>query len=499
MTAPKSLRRAEPKRDRWGRYLLPVPGSAKPVAHTRVTTLVKAIDDTSNLEKWACRMTAIGLSERQDLRALVAASKDDKNALNRIVDQAKEAARSGAGANIGTALHSMCEQLDAGLETEFGEFAADIEAYRSTLAANGVEILPDWMETIVRVPGLGVAGTFDRIVRVNGKTYVVDLKTGSIDYGFTAIPAQLACYSRGQAWTGSYDLAEDCYIDLPDVDQERGLIIHLPANQATCTLHWVDLLAGWEFAQLCHQVREVRKRKDTIAPYTAALPTMPAVAAVPDQTLEERKQWAIGRIKALSPNARESFGLMWPAENGAVAEWLNTHERIDVVTKALDAAEAAVQAPFGASDPTLMVAPEPPAQPEPADDQPDPDGRTITDEEYSALVERVKGSPAIDVLQAWNTQAHEAGHSFSAATRRERQAAILTAALMCAPQGDDTTRTLVEVVIGEELQTTFPTGAVLGTLTTEQARRLLEIARAMALDPNALSFDAEGRPQVTAA
>lgn len=498
MTAPKSLRRDEPKRDRWGRYLLPVPGSAKPVAHTRVTTLVKAIDDTSNLEKWACRMTAIGLSERQDLRALVAASKDDKNALNRIVEQAKEAARSGAGANIGTALHSMCEQLDAGLETEFGEFAADIEAYRSTLAANGVEILPDWMETIVRVSGLNVAGTFDRIVRVGGQNFIADIKTGSIDYGHVAIPAQLACYARGRAWNEETD-PEDCYVELPDVDQERGLVIHLPANQATCTLHWVDLNAGWEFAQLCYQVREARKRKDTITPFTLELPTTPAVAAVPDQTLEDRKQWAIGRIKALSPNARESFGLMWPAENGAVSEWLNTHERIDVVAKALDAAEAAVQAPFGASDPTLTVAPEPLAQPEPADNQPDPDGRTITDEEYSALVERVKGSPAIDALQVWNAQAHAAGHSFSAATRRERQAAILTAALMCAPQGDDTTRTLVEVVIGEELQTTSPTGAVLGTLTTEQARRLLEIARAMALDPNALSFDAEGRPQVTTA
>ena len=148
--------RPEPKRDRWGRYLLPVPGQLKPVAHTRVTTLVKALDDTSNLEKWACRMTALGLAERADLRALVASHRDDKAALNRVVDQAKEAARSGAGANTGTALHRFAELVDAGMDVDLGEWVTTAGMPSGTAATASATAksttspswsTPGWMST----------------------------------------------------------------------------------------------------------------------------------------------------------------------------------------------------------------------------------------------------------------------------------------------------------------------------------------------------------------
>ena len=484
MTAPKALTRPTPKRDHFGRYRLPVPGQPKPIVHTRVTTLVKAIDDTSNLQKWACRMTALGLVDRPDLRALVAANVDDKNALNGIVEKAMEAAKSGAGANMGTALHALCEQVDLGQSPKLGEFEADVNAYRACLAAAGVEILPEWVERIVRVPGLTCAGTFDRLVRLGDTTFVADLKTGSIDFGHTTIPAQLACYAHGEAWDGA-----DGYEPLPDVDQTRGLIIHLEPGKATCTLHWCDLVAGWEFAQLCHTIREVRKRKDTITAFDA--PPTPTLTVVVDNTVAERAEWIKGRIASLSDTGRESLRLTWTGP--PVLDELASHAGIDRVAAALDRAEAAVEAPFTPPDPTLTTVDEPPA--EPSTRATLDDGDPITEDDYTALRTRLQQHPCLDLIGTWGQEAVAAGHPFGIQGRRQRQAEIVRAVMMLAPQGDDMARVLLEVVTGDEMQPTFTTGAALGLLSVEQATRLHEVAKATAENPDALSF-ATGRPTV---
>jgi len=44
----------------------------------------------------------------------------------------------------------------------------------------------------------------------------------------------------------------------------------LPAGQARCELHWLDITAGWEAARLAATVRAWRNRRDLTAPY--ALP-----------------------------------------------------------------------------------------------------------------------------------------------------------------------------------------------------------------------------------
>ncbi len=49
------LTRPEPKRDRWGRYLIVPTAGGKARSHTRVTTFAKSIADTYNLTEWAKR------------------------------------------------------------------------------------------------------------------------------------------------------------------------------------------------------------------------------------------------------------------------------------------------------------------------------------------------------------------------------------------------------------------------------------------------------------
>src|SRR5690606_1008152 len=69
---PRGVGVSAVQRDRWGRPLIVPPGGGDPVAYTRVSTLAKALDDTSNLMAWKQRVTAVGLARRQDLRTRLA-------------------------------------------------------------------------------------------------------------------------------------------------------------------------------------------------------------------------------------------------------------------------------------------------------------------------------------------------------------------------------------------------------------------------------------------
>lgn len=499
--APEKLARPEPKRDRWGRYLLPVPGSPKPVAHTRVTTLVRAIDDTSNLEKWACRMAVIGVAQRPDLRAMVLSHVDDRDQLNRVVATAKEVAKSSAGANTGTALHRMCEHVDLGLPLDgVDEWQADLDAYRRTLDTNGVEVLADWVERIVRVPDLRAAGTFDRLVRVGGRLVVADIKTGSIDYGHATIPAQLACYAHGAVWNGDSDTSEaaNAYQPLTElgVDQSRGLIIHLPAGTGECTLHWVDLEAGWEIAQLCHTVREWRKVKTTIVPFDRPPVDLPSP---PDTT--ERTAWIIGRITALAEPGRDVLRAAWPDGVPAVGQpWTDQH--IDALAAALDQAEAAIEAPFQPNDPATLVEQRP--RPVPVERTPctakvievEPD-RPLTDDEVAQVKARVDQCSDPAQLGAWASQAAAAGLTVGIKTHPTLlNGRRLIAMLACVEHGDELARTLIHAVTLVEPQPVEPTGALIASLTIEQATALYEAARGITGRHLALTFADDGHPVV---
>jgi hypothetical protein len=158
-------------------------------AWTRVTTVAGTLADRYGLEKWGNRNVVLGIAAREDLYAQAAScTPDDKDTLNQIVDQAQEAAKAKSGANLGTALHRFTERIDRGEEVQVpGQWIPDVEAYTKTLAAAGVAVIPGWLERVVVVPKLHVAGTLDRLVTVPGYDLplVADLKTGQdvVKYG----------------------------------------------------------------------------------------------------------------------------------------------------------------------------------------------------------------------------------------------------------------------------------------------------------------------------
>lgn len=247
------------QRDRWGRPLIVPPGGGEPVAYTRATTVAGTLDDLNGLMLWKQRMTAIGLIERPTLQAQVAEHRDDKQRLNRILRDAMDAAHASAAADTGTMLHGFAERLDKG-ETPEGvppEHQADLEAYKATTAA----LEPLHIEELGVVDDLKIAGTPDRVVRYHGETYIADLKTGSITYP-GKIAAQLAVYAHAQRY--DQNTGQRHPWDGSPVNQNRALIIHLPAGVGVCSLHWVDIAKGWEAVHLAMQVRDWRRQERTL-------------------------------------------------------------------------------------------------------------------------------------------------------------------------------------------------------------------------------------------
>lgn len=255
-------------RDRWGRPMVVPPAGGKPVAYTRATTFVGAIEDTYNLQRWQQRMVALGLADRPDLVLSVAAHRQDKDHLNKVCEEAAEAAKAHAAATTGTALHALTESMDRGLDLGVvpEAYAADLEAYAQAtkhLAATHIE------QFCVN-DAYRIGGTPDRVVRFQGKRYIADLKTGSIQWGYLKIAAQLAVYARSKP----YDVVTH-ERGMHGAEIDRGIVIHLPAGSGTCSLYWVDLTKGWEAVQLSRQVRDMRAipSKALLEPLDAPPPT----------------------------------------------------------------------------------------------------------------------------------------------------------------------------------------------------------------------------------
>lgn len=298
---------AEIPRDGYGRPRVTPADGGKPVPYTRCTTYVGALEDTYNLEKWKMRMTAIGLSVRKDLQLAVVAHKDDKTKLNQVVDQAVEAAQASAAANTGTALHALTQQLDEGtldLATLPAEYRPDIEAYQDVIRKAGARVVA--IEQFGVHDGLKVAGTWDRIYEINGRRYIGDLKTGSIEYGIGKIAMQLSVYSRCH----TYDPTTHARTPI-DVDQDKAIVVHLPAGTGKAFLYWVDVAAAWPAVELAGQVRSWRSRKnlhepfeyaraDQVAPTAETDPILALIDDAPD-VASLRELWAANHTKGWTP------------------------------------------------------------------------------------------------------------------------------------------------------------------------------------------------------
>lgn len=289
----------EPKRDQWGRYLLPHPvtglySDGKDKANRRngwmrATTFAKLAADTFSLTRYNERLTLLGATLRPDVVALAHGKhvKRDNKELNQLVTEVKETAGAKVAANIGTAVHSFTERVDAGTMTLDGvpaDYRPHVESYLKKLQDYGLEPVPGLIErtTLVDEWGKVIVGTFDRVLyhRASGTYLIGDLKTGeTLDWGKMEIAVQLALYARGINAHGVFDWNTDSWSAVGDpmtpgphpeghlikVRTDFGVVMHLPIqgpNAGVCTLRRVNLAAGWDAAATSASVDTSRKRSD---------------------------------------------------------------------------------------------------------------------------------------------------------------------------------------------------------------------------------------------
>jgi hypothetical protein len=354
---------AEAPKDRWGRYKISDPASGKERGYTRVTTIAKVLDDSSSLADWKTRMAITGIVQRADLLAQASTALDDRSKLNKIANDAIDAAGAYSRANLGTALHSITQQLDLGMKPQILQgLQADIETYVASIAAWDFGMKKEWIEVLLINDEYEYAGTADRIVTTrDGKICIFDLKTGTdLSYSFGSIAVQLAMYAHAD-WI--YDWKTGERTALPEgLDMKEGIICHLPAGEATCKFYTVDLEAGWEAAKMSFATRNWRKRKDLFKPYQfsdekrrvvepVANPMPQADDSVSPKELQIRQEWMKQRIANLTPLAQGMLKICWP--DGCPKLQETSPEQLQQLVKVIEAVEAEHDIPFFEADPTV--------------------------------------------------------------------------------------------------------------------------------------------------
>lgn len=345
----------EPKRDRYGRYLI----QGEP--YTRATTITKTLSDTYGLTNWKMRMVANGIGQRTDLHALAATLNPDTNKkeLDRVCQDAMDAASASSGANIGTALHKATEIVDAGGKCPKlpSDFNKRIQLYTDTIHKAGIVFHPDHIEQILVCTNWNgdqtappIAGTADRGIATlpDGRRIIADLKTGrNLDYSWQEISMQLAIYANHNH---TYNPTTDRLgPPLENLDTTIGLIIHLPsAGPQTCDLYLIDLTAGIEAVDYALWVRNWRKRNGLAQVYR------------PNPTSKTNRggqhainDWLRERIAALSnkPDAVRMLLQLWPETIPKPMPHDLDSDQTNQMDTALNKVESAFDIPFSVERP----------------------------------------------------------------------------------------------------------------------------------------------------
>lgn len=299
-----------PRDKRWGKPRLPHPETGKVQLWRRPSSITGPLEDKYLLHLWEMRAVAKGVAHREHLRALAYASPnlDDpasRTVLNDVAREAMNWAGTHARAAKGTAQHMLFDAYNRTGAIPGDDQPAmrdDVLAYAAALKAYGLTIEVDLIERMGICPEVDAAGSWDGIGHraASGEGWrasadpapwplprILDAKTGTdpAEYHTMAYAAQQAIYARCKVMVPRRWDAErgaDQYEPMPLVDQEHATLIWIELGTATVQFIDVDLVAGWELAQLALDIFRWRKRKDLLVPAF----TWPRVSATADPELD---------------------------------------------------------------------------------------------------------------------------------------------------------------------------------------------------------------------
>lgn len=276
----------------------------------------KVLEDGYALDAWRKRMVAIGIATRPALVDEIAAHYDDRDKLDEICEQALELANASHGARRGTAIHSITERSDAGVESMIQtDLVIAVEAkWKQLLADHGIEVIPELMERICVWPEERFAGRFDRIVRWDGRLVVLDVKSSdsSIRYPHST-SVQLAGYAHAPLLAGALDKkgVTTTFEPMPPVDKNVALVAHVP-DEGPAALHVVDIAAGHAaIRDLILPIYRWRSLTTLVKPAPAPL-TLVSEEVV-DLEGPARRDEIAARLGALTQDEKATAAASWPA------------------------------------------------------------------------------------------------------------------------------------------------------------------------------------------
>lgn len=304
------------------------------------SAIAKVPDDSSALDFWRRRQTAIGLALQPHLLTAVAANADDNKALDAICEEAMTAAGASSGRDYGTAVHKITDLLDGGVFVlETPEVVAIRETWRNLLDAHDLEVVAS--EQVIVHPDLMVAGRFDRIVRhrASGRLFILDTKTGKSAADFLQAHAvQLWLYASaplcadGPAGDADFEVSD--FVPMHRVDQSTALVAHLPM-EGEASIIGVDIAAGREcFERVIRPTWAWRSRSDL---RVDDWQTPPLATNLLDR---------LRAIAAMSPDVAQRVREVWPSGCPKLSEGGHTAEQLAQIQQIVEQAEALISAPF---------------------------------------------------------------------------------------------------------------------------------------------------------
>ena len=224
-----------------------------------VTTLIGEGLPKPALPYWAARTVAEWVADNPDLTEELKRMGGRGPAIAYLKElpwQARDTA-----AIRGTEVHALAERLVHGDEVDVPEhLAAHVQGYVDWLDATNVK--PLLTERPCASRQWQYAGTFDLIARIDGVTWMCDVKTSSGVYGSMAL--QLAAYANAEFYLD----ADDAEQPMPPID--RYGVLHV--TEYGTTLHYLPANANdsaWrDFLHVAHVGRRAKQIDDYLTEET---------------------------------------------------------------------------------------------------------------------------------------------------------------------------------------------------------------------------------------
>jgi hypothetical protein len=233
-----------------------------------VTAVAKLVSDSFALDQWRKRMVAVGMTLEPRLAERVAVDPDNRELVDKVCEDALEVAGSHHAARRGTQRHRASELADTDGKLLTDQQREDAAAWKRTVDHHGLEILPKFVEGFAIWPQYGVVGRFDRIARYQGRSVILDLKSGENAVRYPqSTAAQLGLYARAPLISAEVDTVGDKatvtnWTEPPaDLDLDVGFVVLLSDEMEVGELWEIDIAHGWAGAQLALELVAWRKQK----------------------------------------------------------------------------------------------------------------------------------------------------------------------------------------------------------------------------------------------